>query len=51
MMIHGELSGLAAADSPESDREWQRIIEEKGLVLPEPHPAGPGAANTRKETS
>jgi len=53
MMIHGELSGLAEAESPESDREWQRILEEKHITLSEPYEAaaGRGANGSKKETS
>jgi AcrR family transcriptional regulator len=51
MMIHGELSGLAEADSPESEREWRRIIAEKQLVLPDgPRAAGQAGLDTKKET-
>ena len=34
MMIFGEFSGIADAASPESMREWKRIIKEKNIVLP-----------------
>ena len=51
MMIYGELSGLAEADSPESHREWRRIIAEKHITLPgPPAAAGRGANGSKKET-
>lgn len=33
MMIFGEFSGIADAASPESMREWKRIIKAKNIVL------------------
>jgi AcrR family transcriptional regulator len=52
MMIHGELSGLAEAESAESDREWQRILAEKHITLSESHEAaGRGANGSKKEIS
>jgi AcrR family transcriptional regulator len=52
MMIHGEVSGLAEAESPESDQEWQRIFEEKHIRLSGPHAAARRGANgSKKETS
>lgn len=35
MMIFGEFSGLADDESPDSLREWSRILMEKNIVLPE----------------
>ncbi len=35
MMIFGEFSGIADAESPDSMREWERIIKEKNIVLKE----------------
>jgi len=36
MMIFGEVSGIADCESPENDREWNRILREKNIVLPQP---------------
>jgi len=36
MMIHGEVSGLADSESPESAEIWGRIIEAGKIVLPRP---------------
>ena len=35
MMIFGEVSGIADYESPDSEREWARILKEKNIVLPE----------------
>ncbi len=35
MMIFGEVSGIADYESPDSEREWARILMEKNIVLPE----------------
>jgi AcrR family transcriptional regulator len=51
MMIHGELSGLAEADSPGSEREWRRINAERLLTQAKPPAAGRGASGKRKEIS
>lgn len=34
VLMFAEVSGLADSDSPESDKEWERQIREKGLILP-----------------
>ncbi|MHB8093357.1 MAG: TetR/AcrR family transcriptional regulator [Candidatus Aminicenantales bacterium] len=36
MMIHGEVSGLADSESPESAAIWDRILKAKKIVLPRP---------------
>jgi AcrR family transcriptional regulator len=36
MMIHGEVTGIADADSPENQDVWTRLLKEKNIVLPEP---------------
>lgn len=35
MTIFAELSGLAEVGSPEHDREWARLIQEKKIIVPE----------------
>jgi AcrR family transcriptional regulator len=35
MMIFGEVSGIADCESPDNEQEWERIIREKNLTLPE----------------
>lgn len=35
MMIFGEVSGLADSESPESGREWARILRERNIILPQ----------------
>jgi AcrR family transcriptional regulator len=35
MTIFGEVSGIADCESPESEREWTRILKEKNMVLPD----------------
>ncbi len=51
MMIHGEVSGLADADSRDSELEWERLLAEKHITLPEPSAAGRDANTTKKEIS
>ncbi len=51
MMIHGEVSGLAEADSRASELEWERLLAEKHITLPEPSAAGRDANTTKKEIS
>jgi AcrR family transcriptional regulator len=36
MMIHGEVSGLADCDSPESAGIWERLIKAGKIILPQP---------------
>ncbi|MHB8055890.1 MAG: TetR/AcrR family transcriptional regulator [Candidatus Aminicenantales bacterium] len=41
MMIFGEVSGIADCESPDNEREWERIVREKNIVLPwPPHQEG-----------
>jgi AcrR family transcriptional regulator len=35
MMIFGEVSGLADCESPDNEREWERILKKKNIVLKE----------------
>lgn len=35
MMIHGEVAGIANAESPENQAVWERLLKEKNIVLPE----------------
>jgi AcrR family transcriptional regulator len=52
VLMFAEVSGLADSDSPESDREWERQIREKGIVLPTQEGAHPPACPKRpKEES
>ncbi len=51
MMIHGEVSGLAEADSRASELEWERLLAEKHITLPEPSAARRDANTTKKEIS
>jgi AcrR family transcriptional regulator len=50
MMMYAELSGLADCDSPESEREWRRILAEKKIVLPEPVTSPRPPARRREKT-
>ncbi|HVP91939.1 MAG TPA: TetR/AcrR family transcriptional regulator [Terriglobales bacterium] len=34
MMIHGEVTGIADAESPENEAVWTRLLKEKNIVLP-----------------
>jgi len=36
MMIHGEVTGTADAESPDNEAVWERLLKEKNIVLPEP---------------
>jgi AcrR family transcriptional regulator len=40
MMIHGEVTGIADADSPENQEMWTRLLKEKNIVLPAPEEPG-----------
>jgi len=52
VLMFAEVSGLADSDSPESGREWERQIREKGIVLPPQASAHPSARPKRpKEES
>lgn len=44
MMIFGEFSGLADAESPAGEETWRRLFAEKGLPLPAEKEAGRGPA-------
>jgi AcrR family transcriptional regulator len=49
MMIHGEVSGLAEAESPESKAWWARIAAEKKIDWPVPETDGSHSGNQDKE--
>lgn len=49
MMIHGELTGIADADSPENEAVWRRLLDEKHLTLPGSHGPEPVLASKDKE--
>lgn len=36
MMIHGEVTGIADAESPENEAVWKRLLDEKYYTLPGP---------------
>jgi AcrR family transcriptional regulator len=51
MMIHGELTGLADAESPETEEIWARLLREKNIVLPEPRGPEDLRKNPNKEST
>jgi len=48
IVMFAEVSGIADSDSPESEREWVRIMQEKNISLPQARTASAGGANHLK---
>jgi AcrR family transcriptional regulator len=38
VVMFAEVSGIADGDSPESEREWRRILKKKNIPIPKIHP-------------